>query len=65
MWAARRGNVEIIRLLIERGAKLNRRNQSGLNALRHAQIGKYYSGTESYEKFEAIIDRHGNWCFVL
>lgn len=52
LWAAMNGNVNLAKLLIEKGAKVNARNKLGRNALQTANL---YNHTETAE----IIKQHG------
>jgi ankyrin repeat protein len=38
MYAARHGRLEIIKLLVANGAKINRKNEKGYNAMKYAKL---------------------------
>ena len=50
MYAARYNKVEIVKLLLENGAKTNLKDQKGFTALRHAELS---SAKESIEVLKA------------
>lgn len=50
MYAARYNKVEIVKLLLENGAKVNLKDEKGFNALKHAELS---NATETVEFLKA------------
>jgi ankyrin repeat protein len=53
MYAARHNKIEIVKLLISRGAKLKIKSDKGFTALKYAEISK---ATDAYELIKKALD---------